>query len=94
VVAGQRRSGVGRGLLATGIEALRLRGVARILLEVRAGNAAALAMYTAMGFNRDGVRRAYYPGLDGTVRDPRLDGAAREDAVLMSLSLGDNDASA
>ncbi|GAB3288975.1 ribosomal protein S18-alanine N-acetyltransferase [Parahaliea aestuarii] len=50
---------------------------ARCLLEVRASNAAALALYRGLGFTEDGRRRHYYPAAEG-----------REDAVLMSLQPG------
>ena len=68
----------------------------RLLLEVRVGNAPAIALYRAAGFTADGTRRGYYPPLTGAVRasettPPRqagaVGGAAREDALLMSLPL-------
>lgn len=70
-----RRQGIGRLLLHALIAAL---GQARCLhLEVRAGNAAAIALYEGEGFARVGLRRGYYPA-----------DAGREDAVLMRLDLG------
>lgn len=71
-----RRRGIAHGLLRQVIEHLPA-GTTRLLLEVRASNAAARALYTALGFDEDGVRRGYYPAGSG----------AREDAVLMSLGL-------
>lgn len=68
----------------------------RLLLEVRAGNAPAIALYRAAGFDADGIRRDYYPSLPGVARTPEttpprqagaVSGAAREDALLMSLPL-------
>lgn len=71
-----QRHGLGRQLLQAVIEAARSAGVGEIWLEVRAGNAPALALYRSAGFVRSGLRRGYYPARDG-----------REDAVLMSLSV-------
>ena len=51
----------------------------RLLLEVRAGNRAAISLYRRMGFNLDGQRKNYYPAVKGT--------AGREDALLMSRAL-------
>ncbi|WP_355659510.1 ribosomal protein S18-alanine N-acetyltransferase [Halomonas salifodinae] len=73
-----RRRGLARRLLAEVIATAREWGSERLLLEVRAGNAPALALYRAAGFAEDGRRRGYYPGGAG---------APREDAVLMSLVL-------
>lgn len=71
-----RRRGVARALLSALLE--RLPETAEsVLLEARAGNTAALALYRGLGFREDGVRRNYYPAEHG----------AREDAVLMSLPL-------
>lgn len=70
---GHRRLGLARRLL----EELRTRapilGLSQVFLEVAAGNAAALALYERVGFQRTGLRRAYYR--DG------------EDAVLMTWVL-------
>lgn len=69
-----RRQGIGRSLLHALIAAL---GQARCLhLEVRAGNAPAIALYEGAGFIPVGRRRGYYPAADG-----------REDALLMRLEL-------
>lgn len=73
-----RRHGLGQRLLAGVIERAGLWASERLLLEVRAGNAAALALYYQVGFVLDGVRKSYYPAQDG---------AGREDACLMSLCL-------
>ncbi|WP_431024485.1 ribosomal protein S18-alanine N-acetyltransferase [Halomonas sp. H5] len=73
-----RRRGLARRLLAEVIATAKGWESERLLLEVRAGNAPALALYRAAGFSEDGRRRGYYPGEAG---------APREDAVLMSLAL-------
>ena len=48
----------------------------RFYLEVRASNAAAIALYEAAGFAEMGVRHNYYPAKKG-----------REDALLMAMEL-------
>lgn len=75
-----RRQGVARCLLEAVIAQARDWQRERLLLEVRAGNVAALSLYRRLGFVQDGRRSGYYP--------PREAGAWREDAVLMSLPLG------
>ncbi len=50
--------------------------VSRMLLEVRASNQAALALYERCGFTQIGVRRHYYSGAGG-----------REDALVMECLL-------
>ena len=62
-----RRRGLGRALLRALLGAC---GGGPAFLEVRASNAAALALYAREGFAQSGLRRAYYA--DG------------EDAVLMT----------
>lgn len=68
-----RRRGGGGALVETALAAARAAGLAVAHLEVRAGNAAALALYARHGFLAVGRRPRYYEG--------------REDAVLMSLRL-------
>jgi ribosomal-protein-alanine N-acetyltransferase len=46
-------------------------------LEVRVGNQRAVQVYEARGFHRVGLRKAYYPAVNGQ----------REDALVMSLAL-------
>jgi [ribosomal protein S18]-alanine N-acetyltransferase len=70
----RRRRGVGRALLAGLIGWTTEVGAASLLLEVRAGNAPALALYADAGFTLDGHRPRYYP--DG------------EDALLLRRSSG------
>jgi ribosomal-protein-alanine N-acetyltransferase len=64
-----RRRGVAAGLLAAAFDQARKAGLERALLEVRAGNAGAIALYRRFGFRVTGRRSRYYP--DG------------EDALLM-----------
>jgi ribosomal-protein-alanine N-acetyltransferase len=52
--------GVGRVLLNALIAEAARRSATSLLLEVRADNAPAVALYTARGFERIAVRRRYY----------------------------------
>ena len=69
-----RRKGVGAALLAGALAALTAAGAAQCVLEVRAANAPARALYRRRGFASAGVRRGFY-------RDPP------DDAVVMTLTL-------
>jgi ribosomal-protein-alanine acetyltransferase len=69
-----RRKGLGQLLLAAVVERARQRGATRVLLEVRAGNQAAIKLYKKCGFQQDGIRKDYYS-------------APTEDAFLFSFSL-------
>ena len=77
-----RRRGFARELLAHALRELPARGIVRCLLEVRVGNAGAIALYQRLGFITDGIRRNYYPANKIT---PAHNG--REDALLMSRPL-------
>ena len=55
-----RRRGAARELLTKLLEQAQLRGARAATLEVRPSNAAALALYTSMGFVQEGRRRRYY----------------------------------
>ncbi|MCU0657071.1 MAG: ribosomal protein S18-alanine N-acetyltransferase [Polyangiaceae bacterium] len=70
----RRREGLGRALVGAALVEARALGCERVLLEVRAGNEGARALYRGAGFTEDGLRRRYYS-------DPE------EDAVLMSQGL-------
>ncbi|TFH88314.1 GNAT family N-acetyltransferase [Billgrantia azerbaijanica] len=80
VASAWRRRGAAVRLLAAVIEQARGWGSERLLLEGRADNVAALALYRRAGFVEDGRRPRYYP--------PLAPDGEREDAVLMSLALG------
>ena len=69
-----RRLGTGRALLDALVSWAHARASTAVLLEVRAGNVAAQALYTSAGFVPEGLRPRYYP--DG------------EDARLLRLDLG------
>ncbi|HST50871.1 MAG TPA: ribosomal protein S18-alanine N-acetyltransferase [Pyrinomonadaceae bacterium] len=55
-----RRRGVGGALLASALGAGAKNGARSAVLEVRAGNLAAQAMYEGLGFQIVGERRNYY----------------------------------
>ncbi|WP_345799663.1 GNAT family N-acetyltransferase [Halomonas dongshanensis] len=76
VAPGRRGMGLGVRLMAGVIEIAQAWQSERLLLEVRASNTAAQALYRRFDFSQDGRRKGYYaaPGLTGE----------REDAVLMS----------
>lgn len=60
----QQRCGVAQALLAELFDTARVRGVQRVMLEVRASNAAAQALYRKHGFHMNGLRRGYYQAPD------------------------------
>jgi len=72
-----QRKGYGRMILDQFETLARERDCTRLLLEVAAHNAPAIALYTGAGWQRDGVRAKYY----------RLKNGQRADALLMSKSI-------
>lgn len=69
-----RRKGLGLKLLKESLQALLERGVTGVHLEVRESNDAARMLYESVGFIEMGLRKNYYPTIDG-----------HEHAVLMSI---------
>ena len=67
VAPARRRRGLGEALLRHGFEALCGEGIRRCLLEVRAGNTAAIALYEKLGFQTLALRKGMYqhPAEDG-----------------------------
>lgn len=65
-----RRQGIAEGLICTLVEELKNRGIHALLLEVRATNAPAIALYEKLGFQQVGLRKNYY-------RNPK------EDALIL-----------
>jgi ribosomal-protein-alanine N-acetyltransferase len=61
VSPGVQRHGVGRMLVHALLAAARETGATSMLLEVRADNAPAIAMYQDESFEQIAVRRRYYP---------------------------------
>jgi dihydroorotate dehydrogenase electron transfer subunit len=70
-----RKKGLGRLLLAKGLEVCRERGAKTVYLEVRTSNKTAISLYERIGFVSTGVRRRYYEN--------------GEDAVLMQFNFPD-----
>ena len=69
-----RRHGIGVALVLHALTAAVAQGARTALLEVRASNTAALAMYRKLGFVQKSVRKGYYSH-------------PREDAVIMMREL-------
>ncbi|NOT82509.1 MAG: ribosomal protein S18-alanine N-acetyltransferase [Gallionella sp.] len=72
----QQRRGFGRSMLNGMLAKARDKNMQRMFLEVRASNAAAIALYRTVGFSEVGLRRGYYQNIQGS-----------EDAVVMALDL-------
>lgn len=71
-----RRRGLGRRMLKHMLNIARGHQADTALLEVRPSNRDAIALYTTVGFNEVGIRKAYYPAANG-----------KEDAIIFALSL-------
>jgi ribosomal-protein-alanine N-acetyltransferase len=78
VAAGQQRKGLGRAMLREILDLARNKKIRRVFLEVRASNAAALALYRSAGFADIGLRLDYYRNAGGN-----------EDAITMACDLTD-----
>jgi ribosomal-protein-alanine N-acetyltransferase len=76
IAARHQRHGWGRKLLDETMVLARRHDMRRLVLEVRASNAAAICLYRQAGFSNIGLRRDYYPAANG-----------REDAILMGREL-------
>jgi [ribosomal protein S18]-alanine N-acetyltransferase len=70
-----RRRGIARDLVQQALAIGEAKGARIALLEVRASNTAAHALYEGLGFMRKGIRRGYYE-------------RPNEDAVIMVLEKG------
>ena len=55
-----RRQGIGRDLVLALSDALKEKGIRGLMLEVRASNAPAIALYEQLGFVQVGLRPNYY----------------------------------
>lgn len=73
-----RRAGRGLALMQAALACCLDRGVSDVFLEVAADNAAAQALYRAVGMTEGGRRRGYYARSDG----PPVD------ALILTLNLG------
>ena len=75
---GERFQGRGYGarLLRNAMHCAREAGATRLFLEVRPSNARAVDLYRHFGFRQIGVRKGYYPAING-----------REDALIFDKEL-------
>ena len=71
-----RRKGIGQSLINLVINDAKIRKSEDIILEVRASNHEAQALYHKLNFKSIGIRRGYYESENG-----------REDAYVLKLSL-------
>lgn len=65
----QRRKGLAYKAVTGFCDQAQQDGAATVFLEVAADNAAAIALYTALGFAKVGQRRAYYDRANGPAVD-------------------------
>ena len=61
--------GIGRQLLMTSIDLLKIKDILYIHLEVSKKNTSAIGLYSSFGFQEMGVRRGYYRRQDGSTED-------------------------
>jgi len=73
VAQSHRRRGIGRALMQAAEEWAREAGVRKLELHVFPHNAAAIALYESLGYEREGLRRGHYRRPDGYL-----------DAILMA----------
>ncbi|MCR5873995.1 GNAT family N-acetyltransferase [Phenylobacterium sp. J426] len=73
-----RRRGVAKALMTAALGLARESGAQAAFLEVDVDNAAAIGLYEGLGFERAGLRKAYYD----------RGAAGRADALVMRLDLG------
>lgn len=90
--------GLGRSLLTVGLTEMLSKGAQTCMLEVRASNQAAQALYYSLGFYEVGQRPGYYPGKSasgkqGPSNDSRKSAkkgqrkSGREDALVLCMPL-------
>ncbi len=77
-----RRRGIARSLLRAALLASYRRGARRAVLEVRAANLPALALYASLGFFPAGTRKGYYrdPADDALILLCEIDGPGVNEA--------------
>lgn len=85
VVPEMQRQGYGAALLGELMARAKARQAQRMVLEVRAGNRPALALYERLGFVEIGRRRGYYPAAKSSAGAAATPG--REDAIVMARVL-------
>jgi ribosomal-protein-alanine N-acetyltransferase len=85
VLPAMQRQGYGAALLGELMARAKARQAQRMVLEVRAGNRPALALYDRLGFVEIGRRRGYYPAAKSDAGAAATPG--REDAIVMARVL-------
>ena len=68
VIPSRRRRGTGRGLIEWLEASARAAGVFTIRLELRSGNIGARKFYERLGYRPDGIRPAYYAGIEDALK--------------------------
>ncbi|WP_152087589.1 ribosomal protein S18-alanine N-acetyltransferase [Pseudoalteromonas sp. A25] len=71
-----QRQGLAKALLTDFMTVSEQAGAENLFLEVRESNKAAIGLYQWAGFSEVGIRKDYYPSVNG-----------KEDAVLMAKTL-------
>lgn len=79
-----RRQGLAGQLLDKSLAHSKQLNAERMLLEVRASNQAAIALYKAKGFVQEGKRKNYYPLLAELADDNTAANKRYEDALLLT----------
>lgn len=82
VDAGDRRTGIGRKLVDTVLDAARRAGASAVFLEVAVDNIAGCALYESAGFRKVGIRLDYY----------RVSSGDYTDALIMKRATVESDA--
>lgn len=77
ITPGLRGRGLARTLLRHVMARARALACTQVVLEVRSSNEVARGLYESEGFVRVGLRKGYYPDVNG-----------REDALVMALATG------
>lgn len=67
-----RGQGFGSKLMVLFLAEMRVRGVEEVTLEVRVDNLSAIGLYEKFGFERVGLRKGYYKGVDGILMKKSL----------------------
>lgn len=70
----RQNQGIGHKMLKYLLEQAFVKGIGRVILEVRVSNANAIYLYESMGFQNCGIRRGLYE-------------MPREDGMIMALEL-------
>ncbi len=76
VAPNMQGQGLGKKMLHKLLREAEVRNVCSVFLEVRLSNTVAIKLYEQEGFNRLGIRKNYYPCLEG-----------REDALVLGKEL-------